>query len=140
MDLNNIIIDLGGVERILSAITYPATDTELLEHLAQNCIGDNVPTLKEVKAHMLVYQHRLDNPDIPVPESLTPRQIRLALNANGLLAMVEAAMQQADRPTQIMWEFSTEYLRNDPILLATASGLGLSYTQLDALFIQGATL
>ena len=69
MDLNAVIIDLGGVERILTAIADPATDDELQKHLEKNCVGSSVPTLAQVKAHIPVYQVRLGSTAIPIKQA-----------------------------------------------------------------------
>jgi hypothetical protein len=71
---------------------------------------------------------------------LTPRQIRLVLNAAGLRDAVEGAVAAATRDVQDMWEFSQEYKRDDTVLTGMAAQLGLSDSQLDNLFAQGALL
>lgn len=70
----------------------------------------------------------------PVPESVTPRQIRWALNASGLRATVEGAVTSADQDTRDAWEFSNEVRRDNPLLTGLASALGMSTSQLDDLF------
>ena len=71
--------------------------------------------------------------------TLTPRQIRLVLNSAGLRDQVEAAVAASGSQDIIdMWEFSSEYLRDDPVLTAMAQQLGLTDIQLDDLFNQGA--
>ena len=76
----------------------------------------------------------------PVPQVLTMRQARLVLLASDLLDDVEAAVEAADRATQIEFEYATEMRRDWPALLAMAGALGLTAEQLDGLFIQGASL
>jgi hypothetical protein len=56
MDMNDVIISLGGVERITAPLGIDATDEQLAAHLASNVLGDNVPTLAQVKAQIPVYQ------------------------------------------------------------------------------------
>lgn len=68
------------------------------------------------------------------PWTITPLQAKLALHAAGLLDTVEAFIAQADRPTQIAWEYASEFKRNSPMLLAMAGALGMTDTQLDGLF------
>lgn len=70
-----------------------------------------------------------------VPESVTPRQIRWALNASGLRAMVEGAIASSDQNTKDAWEFSNEVRRDNPLLTGLAAGLGMTKGQLDDLFI-----
>ncbi len=71
---------------------------------------------------------------VPVPETVTPRQIRWALNAAGLRATVEAAISGADQNTKDAWEFSNEVRRDNPLLNSLAAALGMSSEQLDELF------
>lgn len=75
-----------------------------------------------------------------VPTTLTIRQARRVLLAHNLLDTVEAAVAQADRATQIDWEFATEVKRDWPALQAITASLGMKPEQLDALFIEGAKL
>lgn len=76
----------------------------------------------------------------PVPQTLTIRQAKLILLQTGLLDDVDAAVAQADRATQIEWEYATEVHRTWPTLVAMASALGMTDAQLDDLFIAGAAL
>lgn len=73
-------------------------------------------------------------PPSPVPESVTPRQIRWALNAAGLRGTVEGAIAGADQNTKDAWEFSNEVRRDNPLLNGLAAALGMSTEQLDDLF------
>lgn len=70
----------------------------------------------------------------------TPRQARLVLHQQGLLAAVDAWIATADETTRIEWEFATEIRRDWPALLACAAALGLTDAQMDALFVQAAPL
>lgn len=76
-----------------------------------------------------------------VPKALTPRQIRLVLNQYGLRANVETAVANStDYNIKDWWEYSLEYLRDNTILVGMATTLGLTDTQLDQMFIDGAKL
>lgn len=74
-----------------------------------------------------------DQPSI-VPQVVTPRQARLALLGAGLLDQVEAAVEAAGGATKITWEYATEILRHDPLIVSIGSALGLTSEQIDALF------
>ncbi len=76
----------------------------------------------------------------PVPESISPRQARLALLAAGLLDAAEAAVNQAGPVAKIYWEYAVEWRRDEPVLIQLAAALGLTPEQLDDLFRQAATL
>jgi len=68
------------------------------------------------------------------PLTVTPRQARLALNQQGLLSQVNAAVAAAGGPTQITWEYASQITRTDPLIAAIGAQLGLNDAQIDALF------
>lgn len=74
-----------------------------------------------------------------VPNSITPRQARLILLQYGLLDDIEA-MIATDRALGIWWEYSLEIKRDDEKLVGASNTLGLTDTQLDEMFIEGAKL
>lgn len=75
-----------------------------------------------------------------VPQSLTPRQARLALNHFNLRQAVETAIANADQNTKDEWEFANEIRRDWATLTAMVTLLGLTSSQIDDLFIYGANL
>lgn len=74
-----------------------------------------------------------------IPQSVTPRQARLALLQATLLDEVELLLAN-DKAMQIWWEYSLEIERNHTYIEAMATALGLTTTQLDDLFILANTL
>lgn len=84
---------------------------------------------------------RVSAPD-PVPDAITPRQLRLALLQRGLLTNVEAAVNALPEPkrtgAKIEWEYSSQFLRAHPMVVAIAGALQISSETLDAIFIEGA--
>lgn len=75
-----------------------------------------------------------------VPKSVTPRQVRLLLLSQGLLAQVTALMAEQPEAAQIAWEYASEFRRDDPLLLALAASLNLTEQQLDEFFIAAAAI
>lgn len=79
-----------------------------------------------------------------VPQKVTMRQARLALHGAGLLAGVEAAIDEMQEPqrtaARIEWDYSSEVYRNKPFVLLLSQALGLTDTQLDGLFIAAVSL
>jgi len=69
-----------------------------------------------------------------VPQSVTPWQMRRALNQLGLRAMVEAAVAEGDQNVKDGWEFALEIRRDNPLLAAMAGSLGMEEADLDNLF------
>lgn len=81
-----------------------------------------------------------DPEPIQVPQVITIRQAKLALLQAGLLDGVDAAVAQADRATQIEWEYATEVRRDWPTLLTLQTELGLSEQQVDDLLISASLI
>lgn len=73
-------------------------------------------------------------------KSITPRQIRLQLNALGLRQQVEDWV--ATQPVDIKdwWEFSSSCERNNQILIDAATYFGFTSEQLDKLFMEASKL
>ena len=78
---------------------------------------------------------------VSVPQSLTPWQMRKALNQLGLRASVESAIAASnDQELKDGWEFATEFLRSSPLVIGMGAALGKTGSELDALFTLGASL
>lgn len=80
-----------------------------------------------------------------VPAEVTRRQAIQALFLAGILSNVQAAIDAIPDATQrgmvqIEWEDSLNFERSRPTLIALATALGLSSTDLDNLFITAADL
>lgn len=79
-----------------------------------------------------------------VPQVVTMRQARLALNAAGLLASVNSSI--ASMPgtigdaARIEWEFSATVERHKPLVISLTAELHLTNAQIDELFITAASL
>lgn len=73
----------------------------------------------------------------------SPRQARLAMLATpygeypSLLQAVEAAIYASgDAALVVSWEYATEWNRSDPSIAKIGSAIGMSDTQIDALFVR----
>lgn len=75
-----------------------------------------------------------------VPQVVTMRQARLALDAAGLLSSVQAAINAGSNAAKITWEYSSEVQRNNGLIPTMAAALGMTETQIDNLFIAAAVL
>jgi hypothetical protein len=79
---------------------------------------------------------------IPIPESVSARQIRLWLINNGFqLIQVENAINNIQDPitretVKVEWEYAPYIERNHPMLIPLARALGLTENQVDQAFIQ----
>lgn len=76
----------------------------------------------------------------PVPDAVSPRQIRLALNQLGLRAMVEQAVASGSQDLRDWWEYALDIERNNALVVSLAQQLGITEPQLDDLFRLAATL
>jgi hypothetical protein len=76
----------------------------------------------------------------PVPESVTPRQVRLALLAFGVTEeMINASIDAFEDPlksqARIAWEYSTLFFRSNPLIAFVQAALQWTDEQVDALWI-----
>lgn len=74
-----------------------------------------------------------------VPQRVTRKQAKLALDDAGLLATVESVIATRPLREQLEWTDSLTFDRTSGALLSIASALGLTPSQIDDLFIQAAT-
>lgn len=79
---------------------------------------------------------RAEHPDAkpPVPESVTPLQMRKALRHLGLKAAVDAYIATLDEETVEEWEYALAIERGNATLQAAATGLGMTDEHADDLF------
>lgn len=69
-----------------------------------------------------------------VPYSVSARQVRLLLLQQNLLSDVETMIAEQDKATQISWQYSSNFYRDDPLLNELAKNLNLSDEQIDEFF------
>jgi len=87
-------------------------------------IVPHVPTIEETRAGMVV----------------TMRQARLALLDSGLLSTIDSAIASStDEALKIEWEYAMDVKRTWTSLIALATSLGMTETQLDDLFTLAST-
>ena len=72
--------------------------------------------------------------------TVTPRQVRLALLAEGLLDAVDAYVASQPRAVQLEWEYAGEIRRDNLLMLAAAPALGKTPVELQQLLNYAATL
>lgn len=76
----------------------------------------------------------------PVPGSVSRRQFRLQLLELGLLDQVEAWIETQPLATQIAYESSAAFVRDDVMMQAGFDALGFEPAQVDAFFVAAAEL
>lgn len=91
--------------------------------------------------------HRLADGQWRAPRAgttVTPAQIRLALDAIGKLDAVQPAIDAmtgaVKRRTQIIWDHSPEIARRNPSIVILGNALGMTKAEVDALFEAAAAL
>ncbi len=72
--------------------------------------------------------------------TVTPRQVRIALLADGLLDAVDAYVASQPRAVQLEWEYAGEIRRDNLLMLAAAPALGKTPAELQQLLNYAATL
>lgn len=75
-----------------------------------------------------------------VPPSVSPRQIRQALTRVGLRTALENAIANADQDTKDWYEFATDFRRDNPVVSAMGTILGVPDSDLDNLWILAGSL
>lgn len=124
------------------------SDEEIRDLMSKNQLVVNVDDYEVPPAAGWVLQGVVIVPPITVavvPEKVTPRQIRIALTLAGISeSFIDSAIDALSEPNRsvakITWEYSTEVLRNNPLILSLAPAMGLTSEQVDRLFIQAAKL
>ncbi len=85
-----------------------------------------------------------NKPIQPVPQSVTMRQARLALLQAGKLQAVNNAIASMTGPqgeaARIEWDYSNEVKRDQPLTISLAQSIGMTESEMDALFIEAAKL
>jgi hypothetical protein len=69
-----------------------------------------------------------------VPQSVSPMQIRLALNELGLRQTIEDAVDSGSQDLKDMWEFASEFKRDYPLIEELSVSLGFTKEQVDNIF------
>jgi len=74
------------------------------------------------------------------PTSVTPTQMRLALNRTGMRDAIEAYVATLSRDEQDRWDYGLTVERNNPVIEAGRQALNMSAQQVDDLFRLAASL
>lgn len=126
------VVAVHDIDQVVPAGAYPGTTAVLLPvgAIPGPCDDSGLPvTLPEDWEEQF---------PIPVPDSITARQLRLELLDRGLLGQVETAIDGLPSPQKeavgIEWEYATVFERASPTLTALAGALDLSGPDVDEMF------
>lgn len=75
----------------------------------------------------------------PVPQSITPRQLRLWFVSAGI-SLDDIDGNFPDEPARIEWEYAKEVLRSHPLVKQLGVSLGFTSEQVDDAFREAALL
>ena len=133
-------IEPGQVTKTqIKCVSYHPTQIDMLRADAVE-LGTDLTEHETLLADWVASYVPPDPEPVQVPQVVTIRQAKLTLLQAGLLDDVDAAVAQADRATQIEWEYATEVHRNWPTLRSVQGAVGLTSEQVDELFIRAASL
>jgi hypothetical protein len=134
-DFEIAVATTGGT---LASIVAGFSEAALLQR------DEAVTALATAQAKVTELQAKIDAYTPPVSTtpavSITMRQARLALLSAGLLDQVNAGMQAMPQAAQIEWQFASEVRRDNALIAAMASALGLDDAAVDSLFVSGSAL
>jgi hypothetical protein len=101
-------------------------------------------TAEEAKSFGFHSGQEYNDPKSNIPSSVTMRQARLALLAEGKLSEVEQAITNLSSPmkeqAQIEWEYASDVEITNPLIINLMGALGFTDTDLDNLFISASKL
>jgi hypothetical protein len=153
--MNNLITptnDLAAIVPTLAALCHargvPSPEKFELEDTVLRAppyawdIGDEAAPLHAQIAEIKAAKQAADEAEAlrisllppPVPFSVTPWQMRRALNQIGLRSTVESAVAAASQDNRDGWEYALEIRRDNQLLANMAAALGMGESQLDDLF------
>jgi hypothetical protein len=106
--------------------------------------AQNYKNINDIVSEIVSFEEGVFTPQT-YPQSVTPRQMRIALVLSGIsLATIEGMIESLPEPqrsiTRITWEYSIEFQRNNQLLVSMAPALGLTEVQVDDLFLLASTL
>lgn len=94
------------------------------------------------------YNKWLSEGNIPNPAAVpiepiivvSPWQIRKALNSLSLRELVESAVALADQTTKDAWQYATEFLESDNLVIALGTSLGKTKEEIHQIFLLAKSL
>lgn len=127
-------VDAEGVQ--IKCHSYADVQMDML----REDLGDDAATYADLIATVEAsIQPAPPAPPAP-PISVTPYQIREALNMLGLRAAVESAVAAGSQSLKDKWQFAQEFKRDNQTVIELGLALGKTDAEMDALFQLAETL
>lgn len=144
IEWNNLVFSnvslLTNAERTANGI-YALITAPVDVPAGKKAVGTSLEVVDNVVVEtLMLFDKTEEELDLEVDmyrESLvvTPWQIRKALNQLSLRDSVEQAISLSnDHNLKDAWQYATEFVRNDPLVISLGVALGKSDAELDALF------
>lgn len=104
-------------------------------------VADGIGARASIAIRELPWANEFTPPPVAntVPDSVTPLQIRMAINAAGLRDLVESYVATLTQSEKDAWEYATIIERDNPILVNGAIAIGKTEQELDDLFVLAST-
>lgn len=83
---------------------------------------------------------KIDPSRIRIPQNVTARQFKLQLVAAGLIDQVDGWIATQDRATQVAYEYSGTFVRNESMMQEGFAAMGFTSEQVDAFFLAASKL
>lgn len=136
-----VLITNNVVVNVIEALTIPLDNFGFdyaIESLTANT-GDAYVNGEFIKPPSESTPIEQPDPPVIVPE-ISAFQAKAALATAGYYDQVEAYMATADTVTRLRWQEAPSFRRNNESLIAIATSIGITESELDALFALGATI
>lgn len=136
---------------VCAAVGIATLPTTAAESYFEQYAGKTVVEMETALSDAIIAASEA-NPEAPlptptvaaIPQRVSMRQARLALLGAGLLSTIDAAIASLPSPqkeaAQIEWEYSAYVERSNALIASLSTALGMTAEQMDALFVQAATL
>lgn len=115
-------------------------------HTTIESLQEAISALPEYEQQCLINDFNgVPNEQRTLPRDVTPRQIRQAMVLSGIsMASIDAAIDALPEPTKslarIEWEYSTLFIRSNPLVGQIGMALNKTPAELDTLWALAATL
>ena len=135
-DTNSVEATWVDGEVVVKCHSYDQVQMDMLAADLGTDLAEYQWIIDEVQANMLP----VPAPPVFVPQSITMRQARLQLLADGLLDDVDAAVNTLGTAAKIEWEYASEIQRSNPLVLAMQMVLSWDSAMVDQFFTEASLL